>query len=129
MVSTALRNATRLVRKQSIPESDRTPERDKAADWIDEHAADDWEDWNFTDIEDETDWSRQHIANTVEKFFEPADAMHQSSQGSSVPADVRQSQPVDLGQEQLPQWVLDAVKEAYRDGYRDGIQDAQPGGS
>ncbi len=115
MVSNALRHATRIERKQEISDEDRTADRDEAADWIEEHAASNWHDWTFTRIAEETEFSRQHIANTVQAYFQPVTAS-----GNATGTD-----GLDLNQDEVPEWILDAVKQAYRDGYRDGRADAQ----
>ena len=111
MVSNELQHAPRITRKPTIPDSEQTPMREKAAEWIEEHAADDWQNWTFTKIADETEFSRQHIANTVQTYFQPTDGSSASPTKASV------------SRADAPEWVLEAVKEAYRDGYRDGVED------
>lgn len=111
MVSKALRNATRIERKDSIPAEAQTPKRDEAADWIEEHAAENWGEWTFTDIADETEYSRQHIANTVEAYFRPADAG--IDLGAVADADVSEV----VGDGAYRDLLI------YRQGYRDGWRD------
>lgn len=66
MVSDALRNARDIRRKDHIPDEDRTEARDAAAEDIERL-------WpaTLTEIAAETEWSRQHIANTLERYFVP----------------------------------------------------------
>lgn len=111
MVSKALRNATRIERKDTVGDSDRTPKRDEVAEWIDEHAADNWGEWTFTEISDETGFSRQHIANTVDAYFRPADA----GVDLSAVADAEASEVI--GDAAYRDLLL------YRQGYRDGWRD------
>lgn len=100
-----IREANELQRKASIPASDRTPARDEVARWIDEHAADDWVNWTMTDIAEEVDRSREHVAKTLELYFEPV------GEGSEL-ADLLGGQaPSDQSSE-------------YRAGYSDGFADA-----
>lgn len=68
MVSEQLKRAESIRRKQSIPSSQRTDGRDKAAEVIEDM----WPS-SLSDIADATEYSRQHIANTLEAYFEPAD--------------------------------------------------------
>jgi len=99
-----LRSADRIVRKDHIPDSERTEERDDVADWIDEHAADEWRKWTFTDIADELGFTRQHISNTVKTYYRPA--------GHEEDAE-------ELGQ------LSERDLRIYRRGYRDGYEDAR----
>lgn len=52
-------------RKDSVPEQDRTDDRDEAADAIEEM----WPS-TLTEIAEEAGFSRQHIKNTLELYFE-----------------------------------------------------------
>jgi hypothetical protein len=67
-----IREAGALQRKQRVPDSDRTAARDEVADWIEAHAADDWVDWTMTAVAEEVGYSREHVAKTLEAYFEPA---------------------------------------------------------
>lgn len=127
MVSKQLRHASRIERKPDISESARTAGRDDAADWIKEHAADNWTEWTFSEIADETDYSRQHIANVVENYFQPTGAESDTkSNGSEPRTSPGSGQSLsELDNEQVPDWILEKVKEAYRDGYRDGFADGR----
>jgi len=69
-----IREAGALQRKQRVPDSDRTAARDEVADWIEAHAADDWVEWTMTAVAEEVGYSREHVAKTLEAYFEPAGA-------------------------------------------------------
>lgn len=69
-----IREAGALRRRQRVPDSDRTAARDEVADWIEEHAADDWVSWTMTAVAEEVGYSREHVAKTLEAYFEPAGA-------------------------------------------------------
>lgn len=118
MVSKQLRHANRIERKPNIPESARTSGRDAAADWIEEHAANNWTEWTFSEIADETDYSRQHIANVVENYFQPTDTGPEDSNGTAESVQFDRM-PDDS---EVPDWVIEKVKNAYRDGMQDGIE-------
>jgi len=103
-----IRNADNITRRATVPEGDRTPERSRCADWLQDHVVDAGR-WpmQFTDIKQLADerlngdsWSRQHIANTLRTYFEP-----------------------DREGPHLDDLAADELKEAYRMGYRDGYQD------
>lgn len=70
MVSDKLKNATEVRRKKVIDNDERTRDRDKAADLIEEM-------WpaSLSEIAEESEYSRQHIANTLEYYFEPGDTV------------------------------------------------------
>lgn len=76
MVRQQVKKAPELRRKEFVPDDLRTTERDKAADWLEEHiiAEGRWSETTIQDIAAESDWSRQHIANTLDSYFEPADS-------------------------------------------------------
>ena len=61
--------ADNLVRKASVPERDRTPQRDDAADYIEDM----WPEHSLREIAEESGFSRSHIQNTIDRYFEPAD--------------------------------------------------------
>lgn len=67
-----IREAPRIRRRRFVPEDDRTEDRDKAADYIQKEVitAGRWP-MTMTEIADETGYSRQHIANTLDAYFEP----------------------------------------------------------
>lgn len=123
MASKELRHAARIERKPDIPDSAQTPDRDKVADWIEQHAADDWLNWTFTDVANEypADISRQHVSNTVENYFQPAtDNAQEKSNGNSPTGNVNAVDQLDEGE--VPDWVIQKVKDAYREGMQDGIE-------
>lgn len=106
MVKPAIRDATRLKRKQRVPRSDRTPDRTKAAEWIDEHVIPserDWEEWTIKEIAEGSGWSREHISNTLDRYFEPAHS------------------PAEDVLDTLTDGMVDA--EHSGDGYREGLRD------
>lgn len=75
MVRPELKSATRLRRKDSVPPGERTPDREQLADWIEEHVIDGdevWYNWTMTEIADATGYSRTHVSNTLDAYFEPA---------------------------------------------------------
>jgi len=120
MATASIKDAERIKRKTHIPEQHRTPKRSQAADWIEEHAADDWRNWTHTEIADETGFSRQHIDNVVEYYFEPAGA------DSDVEA---LADELGLGNVSSLERAVggDVSRELliYRLGYRDGQRDAR----
>jgi len=62
-----------LTRKRHVPAEYRTDGKDEAADWLEEHVinAGRWP-MDLSDIADEAGWARQHMANTLRDYFEPA---------------------------------------------------------
>lgn len=119
MVSASLKEADRIERRTHVPDKHRTPERSKVADWIEEHAADDWQEWTHQEIADETGYSRQHVDNVVEYYFQP------EGKTSDVEA---LADDLGIGDISTLQHALgaDVSRELliYRLGYRDGQQDA-----
>lgn len=57
-------------RKENIPSDIRTPGKDEAADAIDEIIESGRWPMDIKDIADEAGWSRQHIANTLEGYYQ-----------------------------------------------------------
>lgn len=102
MVST--RHAEHIKRKDVIPEDKRTPGKDQAAQYIEEEVIekDRWP-MQLSEIADETQWSRQHISNTLNDYFEPAED-----------GERRLENVMDLAER---------LNEAYRRGYQDGWRD------
>lgn len=122
MASEDIRHVPCIERKPDIPESAQTPDRDIVADWIEENAVDEWLNWSFKDVGDETGYSRQHVANTVKNYFEPAPPDDgRKSNGSSPPVTVGSVDQLD--ESQMPDWVIQKVKDAYREGMQDGIDE------
>lgn len=97
MVSDEIKNATRLQRKLRVPEQHRTPERDRAADWLEEEvvANDRWGEVTLSQLGEESEWTRQHLSTVLDLYFEPA---------TDIPGD-----------------VLEAYRKGYRDGFQDGL--------
>lgn len=96
-----------LRRRQQVPEGNRTEARDAAASWIeDEVLSEDRWPMTYTNMAEESGWSRQHIANTIENYF--------------VEVDTEDDQ---IGHE------VSNVFEAYRRGYSDGWEDGYERGT
>lgn len=85
-----------LERKANIPEEDRTPDRDNAAEVIDEM-------WPaaLSEIADEAGYSRQHIRNVISLYYvtvenEP-DEHSQTPKSITIPDDVENQEDYLLG--------------------------------
>lgn len=119
MASASLTDAERIERKTHVPENHRTRQRTEVADWIEEHAADEWREWKHQEIADELDYSRQHIDNVVRYYFQAA------GESSDVEALADELGVGDIGSLQEA-FGADVSRELliYRLGYRDGQQDA-----
>lgn len=74
--------AQSIRRKDNVPDEDRTPARDAAADFIEKEIVEKgrWADTPMTEIAEmtadlegtgENGYSRQHIKNTLDAYFEP----------------------------------------------------------
>lgn len=111
--------AQRIKRKDHIPSSVRTEGKDEAANFIEEEIVDKglWPMPN-TQIAEKTKehpdyngWSRQHIANTIRDYFEPA---------NEIPED---SDDVDMDNLQLNIHVPENVRDpkSYLQGFVDGF--------
>lgn len=100
-------NAEEIERKENIPKKDQTDDRDEAADAIERM-------WpaTLTEIAEETGYSRQHIRNTLDVYYRPA-----NTSGPGMNLD-------ELGDLSIPGRERELLQ-AYRMGYRDGFQDAQ----
>jgi hypothetical protein len=103
-MSDELRIADRIARKDKVPEKDYTDNRAEVADWIEEHAADEWSKWTYTRVADELGVSRQHVANAVRAFFVPIDP--------------------ETGEKPLTN-MNERELRIYRRGYRDGFRDGR----
>lgn len=106
MVRATLKEATALQRKARVPDSDRTPDRDKVADWIEAnviHGDWDWSDTTISEIAEEIDYSRQHVATTLDYYFDPLTA--------------GRDDPVSRLIESIPR--VDGSDD-FRDGFREG---------
>lgn len=94
----SVREASRIRLKQSVPEETRTESKDKMAWYIVREVV--WAGrWplTMTKIAEETDFTRQHVTNTLNEYFEEAET----------------------------EWVREDVFEAYRTGYRDCMQNRE----
>lgn len=120
MVRASLKEASRIERKPHVPDKHRTHDRTKVADWIEEHAANEWQDWKHREIAEETGYSRQHVDKVVEYYFQPegesgdVEALADILELGDVTT-LQQAFGVDVSRELL----------IYRMGYRDGQRDAQ----
>lgn len=63
-----------LQRKKFVASDYRTDERDRAADWFEQEILDK-DRWplNLSQLEEESEWSRQHIKNVLDHYFEVVD--------------------------------------------------------
>lgn len=98
-----VKNASRIRRRDDIPPSDRTQERDRVAEYIERL----WPE-TFTTIAEEADCSRQLVSKTAELYFEPANE-------PPVPDVGDLSSVLDEDEEKL----LAVFRNAYRMGWRD----------
>lgn len=107
MVSDKLKYAEQIARKDSVSPEHRTEGRTQAAEWIQEHIvrARRWPEVTMKQIAEESGWSRQHIANTLEHYFRPADG-----EGHGLTIDG---------------YDIKTLLEVYREGYRAGYDDAK----
>lgn len=118
MVSDEIRNASQIRRRTMVPPDDRTPKRTEVADWIEEHAADEWERWSTSQVADETGYSRQHVDNVLRYYFKPV-------RESNVFEDIADRLDIDdledrndlLGELTSKELLI------YRLGYRDAVHD------
>lgn len=113
MVSKAIKQAESIERKQFVPEHKRTDDKDKAADYIADQFVNGDRDWSKTTISElaeETKYTRQHIANTLEGYFKPAER-----------ADIDDP---DLIESLTTNLDIERSGDDYIEGYRDGFVDA-----
>lgn len=105
-----VKRASRIQRREDVPNEEYSVERKRAADWIEEHVleAGKWP-MQMNEIAEQTKWSRQHIANTVEAFFEPVFSLQEIA--------------VEGHLEEFDS-VFEAYRVGYQDGYADGREDA-----
>lgn len=115
MVRESIKQSPRIKRKKSIPASNRTPGRDEAAKWIQEHVIDEdaWSETTIKGISEESGWSRQHIANTLEMYFEPTEEFAEDEE-----------QIIDR---EMLNLLLDVHRIGYRQGYDDAMQQGESG--
>lgn len=109
MVRNELKYAEQIKRKETVEPENQTPKREAAAEWIEEHVvrAERYRETTISEMAEESGWSRQHIANTLEHYFEPAPEGEDSLTVGGVDVDL--------------------LLQVYREGYRNGLQDAREG--
>jgi len=74
MVRAEIKEASELRRKRYVPDSDRTPDRDAMADWIDSHIVQgdwDWSETTISEISEASGFSREHVARVLDTYFDP----------------------------------------------------------
>jgi len=109
MVRARIREATELTRRQAVPDADRTPARDAAADCIETYLAEhDWPETTIVELAEHCDWSREHISKTLDAYFDPA--------GIGEPDPM-----ADLVATLSEEGEGTATQQAYRDGVLDTI--------
>lgn len=103
------------IRRIDVPPEDRTEKRDQAAELIEEM----WgPDITFKDIAKKSEerfekgFSRQHVSNTLRRYFEPAEESRSSSSNEA------------RTDEDLPEDTREYLM-GYRQGYKDGWRDAR----
>lgn len=108
--------ADEIERRDSVPESEQTEERTKAADYIESEVLDE-DRWpmTLTAISEETDWSRQHIKNTLEGYFEPVT----TNDGGAVSAGGQDDADVSFESRTA------AYRKGFKDGFREGLDEAR----
>lgn len=118
MVSDEIRNASQIRRRTKVPPDNRTPDRTKVADWIEEHAADEWGRWSALDVADETGYSRQHVNNVLRYYFKPV-------QEEDIFEEIAERLGVTNAEErdELLGELTSRELLIYRLGYRDAIHD------
>ncbi|MGB9966102.1 hypothetical protein [Halobacterium hubeiense] len=120
MVSEEIRNATQLRRRTRVPAEHRTPDRTEVADWIEEHAADEWGRWTSSDVEKEVDYSRQHVDNVLEHYFAPVEEENIFEEvADRLGIEDMEKRDELLGELTSRELLI------YRLGYRDAVQDLQ----
>lgn len=108
MVNAKIKEASKLRRKAVVPDADRTPARDEAADWIEDNVVnnDRWHSVTITEIADGAGFSREHISNVLDRYFEP-----QSQQADDLTLLLGNDVPSEQSAE-------------YRQGFADGFRQA-----
>lgn len=121
MVREEVKNTSRLERKPHVPQKDRTPERDRIADWIEDKAADDWDQWTMSSVAQAADCSRQHVGNVLEHYFiaegESRGIGELGEIGSMDSDEIRHL----LGEATEREFLI--LSAGYRQGYKDGRED------
>lgn len=82
-MSQALPEQFDIERKENVPEDDRTPDRDKAAEVIDDM-------WpaKLDKIAEEAGYSRQHIRNTIDFYYNIMEEEAEEEITITIPSDV-----------------------------------------
>jgi len=112
MVRAVIKEATDLQRKAYVPDYDRTPDRDELAQWIDGEIVNGDLDWSQTTIQEISEmagWSREHVSNTLDRYFVPA-----SQAGGGDITQLIQALPTPDGN--------DNFQSGYRSGFSDGVR-------
>lgn len=117
MVKVEIKRARRLRRipDERVDPSDRTPAREEAADWIEQHVVNggrEWQEWTMTEIAERTTYSREHISNSLDAFFEPADSDTATSRLAEMLSPPEQD-------EDNKDW-----RDGYQRGFLDGVRAA-----
>lgn len=118
MVSDEIRNAAQIRRRTRVPPEDRTPDRTQVADWIEEHAAGEWSRWSASQVAEETSYSRQHVDNVLQHYFEPVREANVFDEIAERLGIEDMEDRHDLLGELTSRELL-----IYRLGYRDAVQD------
>lgn len=81
-----LANIEGITPKDRIDPNERTPGKDQAAEWIQEHVVDPdkWDDYTISQMADESGWSRQHLRNTVQDYFDHIEATENDTSETTV---------------------------------------------
>jgi len=104
-----IKNADELQRRTYVPESERTPDRDDAADWLEAELVTgdrDWPETTIVELSEISGWSREHIARTLDAYFEP---------GAGSRGDVLAELASEIDN-------VDPSGTEYADGFRDGFE-------
>jgi len=112
MIRPELRDAREIEPKTRVPASQRTPERDEVAAWVEEQFVDGDEAfgaWTFSDMADEVGFSRTHVTKVLELYFDPVtDSDDDAGPLSDALDDIEQTG--------------DGYRAGLRDGFREGVR-------
>lgn len=75
---------------------------------------------NFSAMADKAGWSRAHIRNVFEEYFEPVET--EVDVDPSVVGGEEEPSPNDLSEQ-----AMQIYRQGYRDGYADGLEDGRAG--
>jgi len=109
---------SKLRRKRNIPSDVRTQGKDEAANWIEKHVVekDRWPMPKKT-MAEESGWSRQHISNVLDQYF---DVIEPGEELKAKPAGGSDSSSTDTVVTISVDELADLKQEAYREGFQDG---------